>query len=91
MVNCCVLECRSNQITVIPDEISVLNNLSKLDLSHNKIQSLPYEMVKLTNLITLDLNGNPLMGMPNSIIQGGVGSIFEYLVLKEKSHPTQKK
>ena len=55
-----VLDLHDNNISLLPEEIGELENLTKLNLSHNKLTFLPINFFNLKNLRSLDLNHNEL-------------------------------
>lgn len=64
-----VLDLSKNKLTVIPQEISKLKNLSKLILSENFFSEFPSEILVLTSLTYLDMSGNKLTFLPQEISQ----------------------
>ena len=52
------LRLSNNELTQLPDSLTDLTNLTKLDLSFNKIKNLPRNLHKLEQLEYLDLTGN---------------------------------
>ncbi|NJR32207.1 MAG: hypothetical protein HC778_04325 [Chamaesiphon sp. CSU_1_12] len=52
-----------NRLTVFPESITELNNLTGLLLNGNQMAVLPQSITKLTNLTYLDISGNPLMDL----------------------------
>ncbi|MEM7539914.1 MAG: COR domain-containing protein, partial [Chloroflexota bacterium] len=56
-----------NIINTIPDTITQLKSLTKLDLSYNELNKLPEALSQLHNLVELDLTGNQLRYLPESI------------------------
>ncbi|GBG34492.1 Serine/threonine-protein kinase WNK [Hondaea fermentalgiana] len=58
------LDLRSNQITLVPVDLSRLTKLKTLNLSHNKITSLPSGLEALAALQTLKLDANQLTTLP---------------------------
>ncbi|OJJ21510.1 hypothetical protein BKI52_13280 [marine bacterium AO1-C] len=75
-VKICVLEqlkeltLRRNQITHIPAEIGLLNNLEMLEVSeHPQLTALPPEIGKLTKMIYLDVSENPIFTLPSEVGQ----------------------
>lgn len=54
-------------ISVLPMEISNLENLTNLNLSHNNLQELPESLKELTQLRYLNLSNNPLKKLPQWI------------------------
>jgi len=62
-----VLNLRGLRLTSLPDSISKLTALQKLDLSDNRLRELPDSISKLTALQKLDLSDNRLRELPESI------------------------
>lgn len=54
-------------LTMLPDELFVFENLEKLDLTHNNLKTLPAAIGKLKHLKELRLRGNGLQTLPESI------------------------
>jgi leucine-rich repeat protein SHOC2 len=54
-------------ISILPDSIGDLINLTGLDLRGNELTNLPDKIGNLTNLSWLDLSGNELISLPDSI------------------------
>jgi leucine-rich repeat protein SHOC2 len=52
-----------NRLTVFPESIAELTNLTGLRLNGNQLVVLPQSITKLTNLTHLDITGNPLMDL----------------------------
>ncbi|MCU7497121.1 MAG: leucine-rich repeat domain-containing protein [Ignavibacteria bacterium] len=50
----------SSDIKIVPDEISLLTSIVKLNLSNNIIKVLPEGMSKLSNLEELNISSNPI-------------------------------
>lgn len=78
-----VLELRDNKLKSVPDEISLLRSLERLDLSNNDISSLPYSLGNL-HLKFLALEGNPLRTIRREIINKGTQEVLKYLRSKIK-------
>ncbi|XP_069934380.1 leucine-rich repeat-containing protein 40 isoform X2 [Oryctolagus cuniculus] len=78
-----VLELRDNKLKSVPDEISLLQSLERLDLSNNDISSLPYSLGNL-HLKFLALEGNPLRTIRREIINKGTQEVLKYLRSKIK-------
>ncbi|XP_040843200.1 leucine-rich repeat-containing protein 40 isoform X1 [Ochotona curzoniae] len=76
-----VLELRDNKLKSVPDEISLLQSLERLDLSNNDISSLPYSLGKL-HLKFLAVEGNPLRTIRREIINKGTEEVLKYLQSK---------
>ncbi len=63
------LNLSSNNISLVPSELSQLKNLTLLDVSSNGISSVPSELSQLTNLTYLSLYGNDLSSVPSKLSQ----------------------
>ncbi|KAL8178486.1 UNVERIFIED_CONTAM: hypothetical protein K2H54_048867 [Gekko kuhli] len=75
----CVLELRDNKLKALPDEITLLQGLERLDLSNNDISRLPYKLGNLPQLKFLALEGNPLRTIRRDVLQKGTQEILKYL------------
>ncbi|XP_049559153.1 leucine-rich repeat-containing protein 40 [Orcinus orca] len=78
-----VLDLRDNKLKSVPDEITLLQSLERLDLSNNDISSLPCSLGEL-HLKFLALEGNPLRTIRREIINKGTQEILKYLRSKIK-------
>ncbi|XP_073935881.1 leucine-rich repeat-containing protein 40 isoform X3 [Castor canadensis] len=80
-----VLDLRDNKLKSVPDEISLLQSLERLDLSNNDISSLPCSLGNL-HLKFLALEGNPLRTIRREIIavSKGTQEVLKYLRSKIK-------
>ncbi|XP_037001192.2 leucine-rich repeat-containing protein 40 isoform X3 [Artibeus jamaicensis] len=78
-----VLDLRDNKLKSVPDEITLLQSLERLDLSNNDISSLPYSLGKL-HLKLLALEGNPMRTIRREIINKGTQEVLKYLRSKIK-------
>uniref|UniRef100_A0A8C0W4X8 Leucine-rich repeat-containing protein 40 n=1 Tax=Castor canadensis TaxID=51338 RepID=A0A8C0W4X8_CASCN len=78
-----VLDLRDNKLKSVPDEISLLQSLERLDLSNNDISSLPCSLGNL-HLKFLALEGNPLRTIRREIIAKGTQEVLKYLRSKIK-------
>ncbi|XP_074191043.1 leucine-rich repeat-containing protein 40 isoform X2 [Rhinolophus sinicus] len=78
-----VLDLRDNKLKSVPDEITLLQSLERLDLSNNDISSLPYSLGKL-HLKFLALEGNPMRTIRRDIINKGTQEVLKYLRSKIK-------
>ena len=56
-----------NRLTIIPDNIQYLVNLTYLNLTNNQLVSISPEIKHLVNLDTLLLNNNQLTSLPSEI------------------------
>ncbi|KAM6167739.1 leucine-rich repeat-containing protein 40 isoform 2-T2 [Erethizon dorsatum] len=84
-----VLDLRDNKLKSVPDEITLLQSLERLDLSNNDISSLPCSLGNL-HLKFLALEGNPLRTIRREIINKGTQEVLKYLRSKIKdAGPTQ--
>ncbi|XP_012508129.1 PREDICTED: leucine-rich repeat-containing protein 40 [Propithecus coquereli] len=84
-----VLDLRDNKLKSIPDEITLLQSLERLDLSNNDISSLPYSLGNL-HLKFLALEGNPLRTIRREIINKGTQEVLKYLRSKIKDDGPSK-
>ncbi|XP_077929060.1 leucine-rich repeat-containing protein 40 isoform X2 [Halichoerus grypus] len=78
-----VLDLRDNKLKSVPDEITLLQSLERLDLSNNDISSLPCSLGKL-HLKFLAIEGNPLRTIRREIINKGTQEVLKYLRSKIK-------
>lgn len=60
-------ESRKNRIAEIPDEISNLSNLNKLNLENNQVEKISSELSRLKKLKYLNLKNNKLKDIPEQI------------------------
>ncbi|XP_009082952.1 PREDICTED: leucine-rich repeat-containing protein 40, partial [Acanthisitta chloris] len=74
-----VLELRDNKIKSVPEEITVLQKLERLDLANNDISRLPYTLGNLPQLKFLALEGNPLRTIRRDLLQKGTQELLKYL------------
>ncbi|XP_023389666.1 leucine-rich repeat-containing protein 40 isoform X1 [Pteropus vampyrus] len=80
-----VLDLRDNKLKSVPEEITLLQSLERLDLSNNDISSLPCSLGKL-HLKFLALEGNPIRTIRREIINKGTQEVLKYLRSKIKDN-----
>ncbi|NXW61318.1 LRC40 protein, partial [Eurystomus gularis] len=92
-----VLELRDNKIKSVPDEITLLQKLERLDLANNDISRLPYTLGNLPQLKFLALEGNPLRTIRRDLLQvstrGSTQELLKYLRSKiqdDVTNPTEE-
>ncbi|NXN25689.1 LRC40 protein, partial [Nycticryphes semicollaris] len=83
-----VLELRDNKIKSVPDEITLLQKLERLDLTNNDISRLPYTLGNLPQLKFLALEGNPLRTIRRDLLQKGTQELLKYLRSKIQDDAT---
>ncbi|KAG7243788.1 hypothetical protein INR49_008312 [Caranx melampygus] len=80
-----LLELRDNKIKSLPEQITLLNTLTRLDLTNNDISTL------LPNLKVLLLEGNPLRGIRRDLLTvgdtKGTNELLKYLRGRIKEEP----
>ncbi|XP_005186465.1 leucine-rich repeat-containing protein 40 isoform X1 [Musca domestica] len=74
-----IVDLRDNKITEIPNEISLLQNLTRLDISNNSVSNLPYSLASLAHLVSLQVEGNPIKSIRRDILQCGTVRILKTL------------
>ena len=67
-----------NQLTNLPESITKLSNLTRLNLNFNQLTNLPESITKLSNLTWLDLSENPLETPPLEVAEKGIAAIRDY-------------
>ncbi|XP_009699540.1 PREDICTED: leucine-rich repeat-containing protein 40, partial [Cariama cristata] len=85
-----VLELRDNKIKSVPDEITLLQKLERLDLANNDISRLPYTLGNLPQLKFLALEGNPLRTIRRDLLQKGTQELLKYLRSKIQDDVTSR-
>ncbi|KAK3612678.1 hypothetical protein CHS0354_042204 [Potamilus streckersoni] len=74
-----VLDVRDNKISVLPDEITLLQGLERLDLTNNNLSGLPYELGSINSLKSIVVDGNPMRSIRRDIIMRGTMELKKYL------------
>jgi len=72
-------------MTQLPDEICLLRNLNRLDVSNNSINVLPVTLSSLAHLISLQVDGNPIKTIRRDILQCGTARILKTLQERAQS------
>ena len=54
------LDMSRNRLSIIPNELSKLNNLQSIDLSENCFKSIPQVLQSMTSLVTMNLSNNSI-------------------------------
>ena len=62
-----IVDTIGNNLSYLPKEIGLLNQLEELQIVSNRLSSLPAEIVQLTNLQSLHLSSNRLSSLPADI------------------------
>ncbi|XP_064604804.1 leucine-rich repeat-containing protein 40-like [Liolophura sinensis] len=83
-----ILELRDNKISILPEEISCLEGLERLDLSNNNLSGLPYCLGNLSHLKSVVLDGNPMKSIRRDIIMRGTNELKKYLRSRIEDPPT---
>ncbi|XP_073259571.1 leucine-rich repeat-containing protein 40-like [Porites lutea] len=79
MTSLSIFGIRDNKINSIPDEITVLKKLERLDLANNDISGLPYTMGTMEHIKSLVLDGNPLRSLRRDVVMRGTQAILKHL------------
>ncbi|XP_061094128.1 leucine-rich repeat-containing protein 40 [Conger conger] len=74
-----VLELRDNKVKTLPDDITLLKDLERLDLVNNDISSLPCALGNMPKLKILSLEGNPLRAIRRDLLTKGTNELLKYL------------
>uniref|UniRef100_A0A3B4XLH2 Leucine-rich repeat-containing protein 40 n=1 Tax=Seriola lalandi dorsalis TaxID=1841481 RepID=A0A3B4XLH2_SERLL len=72
---------------VLPEQITLLSTLTRLDLTNNDITILPASLSLLPNLKVLLLEGNPLRGIRRDLLTKGTNELLKYLRGRIKEEP----
>ncbi|KAL4634909.1 hypothetical protein GN956_G13946 [Arapaima gigas] len=86
----CVLELRDNKVKTVPDEVTLLENLERLDIANNDISSLPCALGNMPKLKILSLEGNPLRTIRRDLLTKGTQEILKYLRSRIQEQPDGK-
>uniref|UniRef100_A0A672LYQ2 Leucine-rich repeat-containing protein 40-like n=1 Tax=Sinocyclocheilus grahami TaxID=75366 RepID=A0A672LYQ2_SINGR len=78
---------QDNKVKNLPEEITLLQGLERLDLTNNDISSLPCGLGTLPKLKSLALEGNPLRTIRRDLLTKGTGELLKYLRSRIQEHP----
>lgn len=67
------------QISTLPENVTAMTKLKRLDLTNNDLSSLPPQLALLENLNSLGIEGNSLRAIRREIIAKGTVAIKDYL------------
>jgi len=70
---------RDNKINKIPDDVTALQLLERLDVTNNDLSTLPYSLGVLPHLKALQVEGNPMKAIRRDIIARGTVGLLKYL------------
>ncbi|XP_036426166.1 leucine-rich repeat-containing protein 40 isoform X1 [Colossoma macropomum] len=82
-----VLELRDNKVKRLPEEITLLQGLERLDLTNNDISSVPFGLGTLPKLTSLALEGNPLRTIRRELLTKGTSELLKYLRSRIQEQP----
>uniref|UniRef100_A0A8C9TCG3 Leucine rich repeat containing 40 n=1 Tax=Scleropages formosus TaxID=113540 RepID=A0A8C9TCG3_SCLFO len=85
-----VLELRDNKVKTLPDEITLLESLERLDIANNNISSLPCALGNMPKLKILALEGNPLRTIRRDLLIKGTQELLKYLRSRIQEQPDVK-
>ncbi|CAL1540077.1 unnamed protein product, partial [Lymnaea stagnalis] len=83
------LDLRDNKLVKLPDEITLLEKLERLDLTNNDISVLPYKMGCMTALKAIILDGNPMRSIRRDIVMRGTAELKKYLLSRLKDEENE--
>ena len=63
------LKLNNNQLDIIPDEVSLLQNLATLEVSNCRLKEFPASVVTLKNIKCLDISTNFIHTIPDDIVK----------------------
>lgn len=84
------LDLRDNKIVKIPEEITLLDKLERLDLTNNDISILPFAMGTMVSLKSIVLDGNPMRSIRRDIIMRGTVGLKKYLASRMSEEDVDK-
>lgn len=73
------LDLKSNKLSTLSPDITMIQGLERLDLSNNNLASLPYELGTLVHLKGLGVEGNPLRAIRRDIVKRGTVHLLKWL------------
>lgn len=82
-----VLELRDNKLKALPEEVTLLEGLERLDLANNDLTSLPCTLGNMPKLKSVSLEGNPLRTIRRDLLTKGTGELLKYLRSRIKEEP----
>uniref|UniRef100_A0A8C9VSM1 Leucine-rich repeat-containing protein 40 n=1 Tax=Scleropages formosus TaxID=113540 RepID=A0A8C9VSM1_SCLFO len=85
-----VLELRDNKVKTLPDEITLLESLERLDIANNNISSLPCALGNMPKLKILALEGNPLRTIRRDLLIKGTQELLKYLRSQQPDVKTEQ-
>lgn len=62
------LEIANSSFETLPDDISLLDNITTLSLRNDHLKTFPYSVLKMKNLRNLDISGNDFTALPANFI-----------------------
>lgn len=73
------LDLKSNKLSTLSADITMIQGLERLDLTNNNLASLPYELGTLVHLKGLGVEGNPLRAIRRDIVKRGTVHLLKWL------------
>lgn len=73
------LSIKDNKLSVLPSNITSLQELNQLDISNNNITDLPNELGLMYNLQKIIVDGNPIKRIRQNLLLGSCENLKKYL------------